>query len=290
MRHAQHTVALVLLITCLACGPGEPPSPKAPERLGPYDFRFPENALVAHALGGIRGKNYSNSVEAFEATVARGGRFMEVDLSFTADDDLVCFHTKHEKHLGIETLVTEMTTDEFLGYKYAGKYTLMDLESLMRRMVDAPDVYLVTDCKQAFRPCMDEVVSVAEAVDPALIGRIIPQFFSPEQWLDVAEMEARHGSFASVIFTLYRSNAKDPEVVELVAERGVPTVTMSRKRFSPEFVRLLSEVGVDSLVHTVNKHEGIIQLAEQGVRGVYSDRFFTWDEVLAKTADVTGGR
>jgi len=259
-----------------------------PEFLGPHDFRFPPESLIAHALGGVKGRNYTNSVEALENSLARGSRFLEVDLSFTADGDLVCFHVKHEKHLGLDTPITELTTAEFLGRRYADRFTLMDLETLLLRLEEFPEAYLITDCKHDFNDCMETVLSVAETVDPALVGRIIPQFYRVEQWQDVARMESAYGPFATVIFTLYLTKLDDDAVVELAATRAVPVITMSRKRFNPDLVTRLEAMGIDSLVHTVNNPAEMITYIDQGVRGLYSDRFFTWSEVLERSERVTG--
>jgi len=239
-------------------------------------------------MGGIDGKHYTNSLEALKSTLARGGRFFEIDLSFTADRDLVCFHPNHERHIGLETPVAETSTAEFLTHRYHDRFTLIDLETLIRELLDHPDTYIVTDCKRDFNECMEKVLSVAEAVDPGFVGRIIPQFYKPEQWRDVARMEAEHGSFATVIFTLYNTKIDDDAVVEVVQTRGVPVVTMSRKRFNPDLVARLAEFGVDSLVHTVNQPAAMLEYVDHGVRGLYTDRYFQWNEVLDATPAVKG--
>ena len=51
-----------------------------------------ENHLIAHALGGIGGKPYSNSLEAFIENYNKGIRIFEVDLSITSDGYVVCRH------------------------------------------------------------------------------------------------------------------------------------------------------------------------------------------------------
>ncbi len=283
-RVSQRLIGVFCLVLGVACGSHDPPT----DSLRTHDFQFPRSSLVAHALGGVGGKNYSNSLEALESTLARGGRFLEVDLTFTADGDLVCFHNNHEKHLGEETSVTEMTTSEFLNHRYAGRFTLIDFETLVRKLTDHPDTYIVTDCKHDFVRCMEAVLSVAGAVESSFVGRIIPQFYKADQWRDVARMETEHGSFATVIFTLYRTQIDDDMVVQLARERKVPVVTMSRKRFNTDLVARLSDIGVDSLVHTVNKPAQMIGFVDQGVRGLYSDRFVVWDEVPTVAPPVTG--
>jgi glycerophosphoryl diester phosphodiesterase len=120
---------------------------------------------------------------------------------------------------------------------------------------------------------MEEVLSTAESVNPDLVGRIIPQFYATDQWRDVARMEAAHGSFATAIFTLYRTKIDDDTVARIALERSIPVITMSRKRHNPELVKRLAELGVDVLVHTVNKPDEIGAYLDNGVRGIYSDRF-----------------
>jgi glycerophosphoryl diester phosphodiesterase len=277
-------VASVLL--CVACNLFE----TQPESLGHHDFRFPEAALIAHALGHVDGHTYSNSVEALDRSLARGARFLEVDLSLTADGDLVCFHTEMENRLEVEMPITEVGTADFLGRRFDGLFTVMTFESLVRRLNAREDVYLITDCKQELRPCLDEVVEVVRSVDPEFLGRLIPQFYSADQWLDIALIEADHGPFATVILTLYRNDLDPTSVAELASLRSVPVVTMSTERFSHEMLRRLSDGGVDVLTHTVNNPLEIVDFFEQGVRGVYSDWYFTWDEVQAAARRQTEAR
>lgn len=263
--------ALLGLSSVLGC--------RGPKSLGPHEFSFPDKTCIAHALGSIKGRNYTNSAEAFERSLARGARFFEVDLSFTADGDLVCFHTNHEKHLAIETPVTEISTAAFLDLRYDGVFTLMELETLLRRLAPLPETYVITDCKHDFSACMEKVLATAETVHPDLVGRIIPQFYTADQWRDVARMEAAHGPFATVIFTLYRAESSDDAVVKLTTRRSIPVVTMSKERFNLTLVRRLADEGIDAMIHTVNTPEDIISYVDRGACGVYSDRFFTWRSV-----------
>lgn len=200
-----------------------------------------------------------------------------MDLSFTADGDLVCCHrgSVMQKRLGLEQPLAKMTTTEFLKHRCDGRFGLMDLATLLRRVSARRGAYIVTDTKNAFRPSLEKVVETAEAVDPRLVGRIIPQFYQPRQWREVAEVEAVHGPFATVIFTLYRTKLDDDAVVAFVRNRRVPVVTMSRKRFNPDLVKRLTAAGVDVMVHTVNGEAAVRSYLSQGVRGVYTDDFFS---------------
>lgn len=48
-----------------------------------------KSCTIAHAMGGIDGEAYTNSMEAFKENYARGHRLFEVDLHFTSDGKLV---------------------------------------------------------------------------------------------------------------------------------------------------------------------------------------------------------
>jgi len=253
-----------------------------PERITPptalrnHPFRFPRGALIAHALGGIDGHTYTNSREALETNLAAGARYFEVDLSFTADGDLVCFHTGHEHHIGLDRPVSEVSTAEFLEHRYDGLYTLMDLETLLRRVEQVPDIYIITDTKNDFALSLEKIVQVAESIDPKLLHRIIPQFYHEDEWLEVAWLEALHEPFATVIFTLYRTRIGDDTVVDVATTRNVPIITMSRTRYNPVLVQRLHVAGIDSFVHTVNGRNDVAAYLRAGVRGLYTDWFFLW--------------
>ncbi len=252
------------------CPAAEPALPEHAHALAPGTF-------FAHALGAIDGITYTNSKEAFLHSYSLGAKYYELDLSFTADGDLVCFHSGIEERVGLSRPIGEVTTSEFLSHRFQGRFTLMTLEEFFRLMASRPDIYLVTDTKDTdFRRSLEAVVATAERVDPALIARIIPQFYQSEQWQDVAAVERDHGLFATVIFTLYRTSLDDDGVVDVASRRRIPIVTMATSRFNPGLVGRLLQVGTSSMVHTVNEPADVLSLLRQGVRGVYSDVILRW--------------
>ncbi len=249
--------------------------------LGHHPFTLPANVLFAHALGGIEGHIYTNSLEALEHNLALGARFFEVDFSFTADGDLVCFHRGLESHVGLTVPVEEVSTEEFLSHTFDGRFTLIDLRTLLSIMETQPQMYLITDTKDDFASSLLQIATVAASIDPQLIRRIIPQFYFADQWLDVARIEAQFGPFATVIFTLYRTGISDDAVIATVIEGNVPVVTMSTSRWDPYLVESLKGLGAAAMVHTVNGRRHVEAWLHRGFRGVYTDWFFTWERPVA---------
>ncbi len=273
-RTRTRCLGVALAAALLLAGCARPQ--ERPRALAPHAFRFPRGAFIAHALGAIDGHAYTNSLEAFDASLAAGARYFEVDLSFTADGDLVCYHPADvcRKRTGLPAPIAEVSTAEFLRHRCDGRYTLMTFRTLLERVAAHPGVFLVTDTKTPLAPSLAAVVREAERVDHGLIRRIIPQIYQPDQWRAVADLERAHGPFATVIFTLYRTRLDDDGVVDVVRRRRIPVVTMSRRRFDPDLVRRLRALGVDVMVHTVNDPAAIAGYLARGVRGIYTDVAF----------------
>lgn len=223
--------------------------------------------LVAHALGGIDGISYTNSLEAFHFNYKRGKRLFEVDLSLTSDGHLVCFHNGWESMLGLEKSIKETRLDEFLKLKVVDKYTPLSLEQLLLLMQNYKDMYLITDTKDDIEISFRQIVDLAKNIDPSLLGRIIPQIYNETDFSKVL----KYYNFPTVIYTLYRTSAPDEEVINFVKQNKIDAVTMSTGRFSEKFVRALAENNIISFVHTVNDPDKIEDYRSKGVYGFYVD-------------------
>lgn len=60
------------------------------------EFSWTDHRTIAHALGGLDGKEYLNSREGFLAMYNQGVRLFELDLSRTSDGVWVCRHNWNE--------------------------------------------------------------------------------------------------------------------------------------------------------------------------------------------------
>lgn len=228
--------------------------------------------LIAHALGGIDGVIYTNSKEAFLLNYELGKRWFEVDMHLTKDNDLVCFHNNHEQKIGlVDKKVNQITTKAFLSHKYQGKYTLLTFEQLLELIKDKKDVFIITDTKGWSRTKMDALLWHIDKVDSALISRIIPQIYFPEDMTLIEETENKRGKFASLIFTLYATTMPDNLVVCFIRNTKIPIVTMPTNRVNDTFIKNLHEVNSYLFTHTINSKEEIEQYKKQGIDGFYTD-------------------
>ncbi|KKL05131.1 hypothetical protein LCGC14_2609110, partial [marine sediment metagenome] len=134
---------------------------------------------IAHAMGAVDGLPLTNSREAFEENYNKGRRVFEVDFVITSDYEVVGFHKS--PYFGPDKPVIEMKYREFLDFRYQGKYTPLDVTDVLDLLEAYPDMSIVTDTKYNFGLVM-YVMEAAMIQNQNLLGRIIPQIYSPEDY------------------------------------------------------------------------------------------------------------
>ena len=262
MRPAA-VLALLVSAGLAACGSVRPPAGAGV---------LPEGVLIAHALGGIEGADYTNSLEAAESSYDAGRRWFEVDLTVTADGGVVAFHPGHEPRLDTDTSVRKMTTAQFLEHRYDGRFTTTSFRRLLELVARAGDTYVVTDTKW-WTPWILRAVRHDVLAAPAVAPRVIPQIYRPAD-LALLETARRDWSFPFVIFTLYQTKMSDAEILAFVDTAHIPVVAASTGRFTPALAAALHARGVRVLVHTVNRRADVEKLTREGADGFYTDFYF----------------
>ncbi|QUL54468.1 glycerophosphodiester phosphodiesterase [Paenibacillus tritici] len=240
---------------------------------------FAAHRVIAHAMGGINDKAYTNTQDAFIANYEQGTRVFEADLLLTSDDQLVARHewtANMSKLLGQQDVLPSdkqgdvLTHDEVMSSPVLELYSPLDIEKIMDLMVNYPDTYVVTDTKELEAEQVTKqfqlIVEVAQKKDPALLKRIVPQIYSR----NMLEVVNKVYAFPEMIFTLYQTQDSDEVVIEFVKQTGVD-ITMPTTRATKSFVRNLKTAGARVYVHTVNEEKEIRKLSRLGVNGFYTD-------------------
>jgi glycerophosphoryl diester phosphodiesterase len=243
------------------------------------------HSVIAHALGGIDGVRYSNSLEAFNSNYANGYRTFEVDLMLTADRKVVAVHDGLEEEYGLDRPVSELTAERFKEKKYRGKYTPLGMEDIISLLHRHPDVVLVTDVKSDFETIFRVIVREIRDRDPALMKRIVPQIYREQDYFTLKQLQ----EFEKIIFTLYKvPSTSRIKLINYVTGRRIArfisgkedivAVTMSRLRFmkSGWLVKRLRAMDRDILVHTLNDEREIARYVGLGATGIYTDDFTGW--------------
>lgn len=222
---------------------------------------------VAHAGGGIRHQTYTNSLEALNHNFLKGFRYFELDFSFTSDDRLICLHDwkkAFRQSFGFETDKI-MTLKEFEDLvEKQSRLHKCTLDSLADWMRKHPQAVIVTDVKARNIAALKMILKGL----PDAEERIIPQIYNPANFKIVRKL-----GFQQIIWTLYRLNPSDDEVLRWVEKFTHPfAVTMPKRRAVTDLPMELAARGVPTYVHTINKpQEAKKYLQEQRVSEVYTD-------------------
>jgi glycerophosphoryl diester phosphodiesterase len=253
---------LLLLAVRLAIYLGERPVPRFSAKDSWEECGWP----VAHALGGIAGHVYTNSLEAFEKSYSRGFRLFEVDLLETRDGELVAAHDwSTPGRYGRRA--SKPSGDSFSAGKIYGALTPLTSADVLGLLTSHRDVRLILDIKGKFEPTLFRLVEQAKSIDERVLDRIIPQIYHQEQ----LETALRVHPFRSIIYTLGRSQDHDLDVLIFVLRSGVPVITMEELRFKPGFARALRFLGAAVYVHTVNDPARAAGYLAAGATNVYTD-------------------
>lgn len=244
---------------------------------------YDADRVIVHALGEIDDITYSNSKEAMENSYCNGKKLLECDLIMTSDNQVVACHdweiwNSWNDNTGVETgdETAIPTFDEFMSTKIMGRYTALSGEDLIIYMKEHPDVYIITDTKEADPDVLGEpftaLVNLALENDcEDVLDRFVVQIYHGYMYGVINDIYP----FSNYIFTLYQegyrgSKDKIKEYASFCASNNVDVITMNVQYYNDELLDICNRYGVQIFVHTVNDEKEIKTLLEKGV-GVYTD-------------------
>lgn len=246
------------------------------DRVTKYDFDYSwmeDEKLVAHAFGGKGTKTYTNALEAFDYNYALGHKAFEVDFDLTEDYVAVCSHDEEwwRYITGNEDSDVEYTYENFKNAPLFTDYTPLDCRDIVDLLNEYPDIFIITDTKYSDElkvyQQFSQIVDYAKKVNPDVLDRIIPQFYT-KQMLDYV---MNVYPFRSVIFTLYQITWDADDIAKYCVKSGVKCITVSESLAEAETINLWKSMGIRVAVHTVNEKEEADSLIERGVDLIYTD-------------------
>ncbi len=262
---------------------------KFPE--GSFDYGWTEmgeKSYIAHALGAIDDKVYTNSLEAFQHNYDLGFRVFEADLEYTSDDEIVLIHSWERANLkdifGMDVpsdnVETPLSAGEFRSLKIYGKYTTLSLKDLIGLMAENPDTYLVIDGKysdeERVRKEYADIVELTKEVDKSILDRMIPQIYSESMYDWIMDSY----DWKSIIFSWYKygSAGLEPEpLFDFCEERGIKIAAMKDALENALLDREAGRRGIMIYVYTVNEPADRKRLFGNGVKGIYTDFLYEND-------------
>jgi glycerophosphoryl diester phosphodiesterase len=237
--------------------------------------------VIAHAMGGIDGKDYTNSLDAFRNSYKKGFRVFETDLILSADNELVARHdwgTYLQPSLPADEQEKALPQDEFMKYKIFDEFRPLNLQKIIQLLKNKPDMYLITDTKEidpaVIKDQFQLLVDQVKAVDASILHRIIPEIYNHEMYDIVNAIYP----FPNQIYSIYLTEEPQDEILQFVADKQIPVVAMQTDQASKEFVEALTANHVIPYIYTVNDTHEVEEYRSWGVQGFYTD-FLTPDEL-----------
>lgn len=240
-----------------------------------------ERRAVAHALGEIDGKEYTNSKDAFLNSYQNGFRVFEADLMQTADHVMVARHywgkdLSDPKSKGGKPV----SYAKFKNIKLYGKYTPVSLKELFELMGKYPDTYIMTDTKDsdaaAAKNDFSVIVKTAKEMKKEyLLDRLIVQIYNQPMYHAIKQVHP----FRHFLYTTYQqTDVAFSRMIRFCTANGIEAVTVPVSSVNDYRMKLLNDAGLYSFTHTVNSVYEAKEYMKLGVYGVYTD-FLTNAEV-----------
>ena len=165
------------------------------------DAWYKKYHVIRHAGGGIDGKYYSGSLEAWDLSYERGNRVFDVDLSFTSDGVLVVRHgwsdnleedslcAMAQSNINIDANgqlryykpYYRMNIEEFKQTKPFQSYTHLTCEDMINYMAVHSDLYVALDMKDELLPSYKYLVKLASEMNlESTLQRMIVSVYDVE--------------------------------------------------------------------------------------------------------------
>lgn len=247
-------------------------------------FSWTDHRTIAHALGGLDGKEYLNSRESILSMYNQGVRLFELDLSRTSDGVWVCRHNWNESMGQWEGTGKKVLTERaFTSNKIYGKYTPMTLEDFFLLLKDYPDAFVMIDSKQYsvrnYQMTLEdycEYVEIAQAAGAGeVLDQIIPEIYSKAMFPGTAMIY----SFPSYIYSLWQEYSTEDleEIASFCREKKIPAATIYWKYWSDEAEEIFEKQGIHLYVYTVNDRNQARKYIAAGAEGICTDFLTTED-------------
>lgn len=244
-----------------------------------YLGTWEDHRVITHALGGVEGKTYTNSIDALQKNYAEGKRIFEADFNLTRDGKVILTHDFQETENNLIDFEEGYipTYEEFMSNRIDYKFHPTDGMMLLTFMKEHPDMYLVSDIKyneeQPMVMVLSKIVEEAKAMDAMeVLDRFIVQFYYEENYEECKNIYP----FRHYIYSLYAEKKKTPEDFMAAAlfckEHDVDAVLIKSSWVKEDTtLQPFHDQGIKVYVYTLNTIRIINEKKDLGVYGIVSD-------------------
>lgn len=237
------------------------------------------NPKIKHALGGIDGYIYLDTLEALEQNYELGYRFFEADVNFTSDNELVLVHGWRKidyERIGVTYDPDHPipTLAEFLTWQLQGAYPTTSFKELVGFMKAHKDVFVLLDFGQrtydATLTAYTAVVSDANR-DDSILQRFIVGGHTPDM---IAAVKAAYDFKLMLLYV--KPQAKRAEQIKTLEQfasycqdNDIKLYSVSLSTYTNEDVKnQLADANLTGFVFTSDDQKVIDDLVGEGIGAV----------------------
>lgn len=255
------------------------------------DTWYHENRVITHALGGINGKTYTNSIDALDYNYQQGKRVFEADFNYTSDGQIILTHDFQETENNLIDFPDGYipTYDEFMNNRIYYKYHPSDAMQLLTYMNKHSDMYLVSDIKYEDPSTITSIISDLVALAKQnhmeeVLDRFIVQFYFEQNYYDIQAIYP----FKYFIYSLYAEKLNDfNAVTAFCVENHIPVVLMRSSWVKDDTtLDVFNAADIKVYVYTLNNLNTIFMRKNQGVYGFVSDYAYHKDVLIQDYYDL----
>lgn len=222
-----------------------------------------ENKYIYHALGGIEGKTYLNTISALDQSYKKGARFFETDINFTKDKKLVLAHgwskSDYIKKLGVHYNADHPipTLEEFKKFKIKNVYEPASFKDLVAYMKKHKDMYVMIDIgKRNYEKTKSLYLEIVEECEKD--NNILQRFITGSHTKEM--VKAIQDSYKFKLNNLYFSEIANQEndfktindFIKYCQQNNITSFSTSSDQFSKAVAKEFCDSKLISYIFTVN--------------------------------------
>ena len=222
--------------------------------------------VISHAGGGINGKCYTNSLEAWDYSYSRGNRVFDADLIFTSDSVLVLRHNWEDNledhkdemskskvildkngHIQFLTKSIPMNYSQFKKTKLFYMYTPMSCYTMIQYMKTHKDLYIAVDMKgDAILKSYRELVRIAKiGASEDVLNRIIVNVYDYDILNDILKIYP----FRNIVARQHYVHPNNYyELADFCLRNNIHVVNVSSCYAEDEGIQILHSKGIHTIV------------------------------------------
>lgn len=249
--------------------------------------------FISHAGGGIDGKTYTNSIQAWNLSYEKGNRVFDVDLAFTTDGVLVLRHHWDDNlEQGVAISEGEQWVDDngmprnstpgfpvdyetFKKTKIYYQYDSMSCEDMLNYMAKHEDLYIACDMKDDILSSYGYLVNLAKEMQlEEVLKRVIVNLYDYDSYESIMQIY----NFENVTV---RQHAVAPnnyyELVEFCLKNNIHVVNVSKCYIEDEGVQLLESYGIHVYIAIADYISDMKKYYALGITGAVTNYLYEPD-------------